>query len=78
MVTDVSAFKHTRFKPGDRVSTEFGIGFVKGMEFPDSLILRWVIEVDASKALKRNFLIENGKPLCFFDREVVPASGLSI
>lgn len=59
---------HKRFSPGDKVSTEFGEGIIVGIDLPLSEAWRWVVKITNQQ--KKHFLVEQGKPLAFFDKEV--------
>jgi hypothetical protein len=47
---------------GTKVKTPLGTGVIVGKDLPDSRAWRWIVELD------------DGKRLCFWDREVTPCT----
>jgi hypothetical protein len=64
----IDRWTHNRFKHGDKVITEYGIGRVVSIDLPLSKTWRWLVEI--IEPSKQHFLIESGKPLAFFDNEI--------
>lgn len=59
---------HSRFFKNEKVKTEFGVGIVVGIDLPLSRAWRWLVKI--TKPVKRHSLIEQGKTLAFFDKEI--------
>ena len=57
-----------RFRKGEMVGTEYGRGIIVGIDMPELKNWRWMIKI--TDPSKKHFLIEQGKPLAFFDEEV--------
>lgn len=59
---------YSRFSKNEKVETEFGVGIVVGIDLPLSRAWRWLVKV--TEPVKRHSLIEQGKILAFFDKEI--------
>lgn len=67
--TEEGKWENRRFKKNDPVTTEYGDGIVVDIDLPLSAsVFRWVVLI--TKPIKKHSLIDENKPLCFFDREI--------
>ena len=58
-----------RFKINDSVMTEYGAGIIVGVDLTESELWRFIVQI--TEPIKSHFLINQGRPLCFFEDQII-------